>query len=129
MGHCHTGGKLETRETIKSIITDEAVRAGFPKDVLLALAAVESNYNPKAIGSSGETTVFQLMPSVRGNKQLDTRAAARVAIRELVRWSDRCPVKESYTFVICYNSGYRKPKYPKLHPYYKKFIVAMGRLK
>ncbi len=112
---------------VKTVIADEAVRAGFSKDVLLAVAAIESNYNPRAVGSKGEIGLFQLMPD-KLPKQYTTRTTIRLAIKELKKWQHQCPVKEDLTFVICYNQGYRKPKYPKLHPYYKKFMEAYSGL-
>ena len=53
------GGVASYRE----IIAREAAREGLPAAIAEAVTAVESGYNPAAVGSSGEIGLMQLMPS------------------------------------------------------------------
>lgn len=88
---------------------------------------VESSLNPYAIGTKGEVGLFQIMPKI--SSQLGRRninAHIKEAVEMLKHWKDVCPLQEGSTFVICYNNGYRHPKYPLLHPYYKKVMGAMN---
>ncbi|MBY6239914.1 lytic transglycosylase domain-containing protein [Methylosinus sp. Sm6] len=47
----------------RSLAHDEARRAGLPGEVADAVMAVESGYDPRAIGSSGEIGLMQVLPS------------------------------------------------------------------
>jgi len=47
----------------RQIIAREAAREGLPAAIAEAVTAVESGYNPAAVGSSGEIGLMQLMPS------------------------------------------------------------------
>ena len=47
----------------RQIIAREAAREGLPAAIAEAVTAVESSYNPAALGSSGEIGLMQLMPA------------------------------------------------------------------
>jgi hypothetical protein len=112
-------------DTMKDLIFREAVRQNFDGEIALAVAIVESNLNPSAIGPKGEYGLFQVRPeftSVSKKALLDAKTNAKVGIEKLKEFQQICPLKENLTWVICYNNGLRKPRFPLLHPYYKKFI-------
>jgi len=52
-----------TTADIQSEIITQAAAMGVPSTLALAVARKESNFNPNAIGSSGEIGLFQLMPA------------------------------------------------------------------
>jgi hypothetical protein len=47
----------------RSLAESEARRAGLPSEIADAVMAVESGYDPRAIGSSGEIGLMQVLPS------------------------------------------------------------------
>lgn len=89
---------------IKAIIIAEAIKQGFNPDIALAVAKVESNYNPNAIGRRGEVGLYQILPQfsqVPKSSLYDVRNNAREGIRQLKYWQGRCGDK----FLACYNGG------------------------
>jgi len=50
------------RESIEQMVVDEAVRTGIPPSIALAVAKVESNFQPRAVSSAGARGVMQIMP-------------------------------------------------------------------
>lgn len=129
MGHSINGQRLEDA---KAIIRAEARRQGFDENLAVAVATVESGLNPSAVGTGGDIGLFQLYrpnaSEVARQELFNPYRNAREGIRELIYWQKECPQKEARTFVICYNQGARHPRYPKLHPYYKKVIAALSSL-
>lgn len=49
--------------TVKKIIVEQASQQGFPADIALAVAEVESNFDPNARSSVGAIGVMQIMPA------------------------------------------------------------------
>lgn len=114
------------KETIKYLITIEAIHQGVDPNLSVGVATVESGLNPEARGSKGEIGLFQLLPRTTGKRTVKSVLPnIREGIRQIKFWQANCPTKEHETFIICYNQGYRHPKYPRLHPYYKKVMRAM----
>lgn len=89
-------------------------------ELAVAVAKVESSLNPNARGKLGEVGLFQIRPKFAKLAIYTPKENIEEGIRQLVYWKAHCPVKE---FVVCYNQGARKPKYPQLHPYYKKVLL------
>jgi soluble lytic murein transglycosylase-like protein len=54
---------LDSRARYRALIEREATQAGLPPEVAEAVMAVESGYNPDAIGGVGEIGLMQLLPS------------------------------------------------------------------
>lgn len=126
--HSDVGPKLNKKEYYAFLITREAIRQGFNPKLAVSVATVESSLNPKAIGSKGDYGLFQLLPSHLHN-DYSVRGNISEGIKELKAWQKNCPAQEGReTFVICYNSGYRHPHHPFLHPYYRRVIAAMGKV-
>ncbi len=124
MAHSSTGVKHENYT--KFLIASEAVHQGVDPKLAIAVATVESGLNNRAVGSKGERGVFQLMPKLHKQKALvEEQENIKAGVSELKTWAAKCPVKESFTFVICFNGGFRHPKYPNKHPYYLKVMEAM----
>lgn len=111
---------------VRTMIEKEATLQGINPKLAVAVATVESNLNPDAIGTQGEFGVFQLHPKHFAKVKLLTQEQRiKAGVSHLVYWKKNCPVKDAYTFVTCFNQGGRKPRYPQLLPYYKKVMQAM----
>lgn len=106
----------------KSLIAHEASLQGLDPAVALAVAEVESNYNPKATGKHGEVGLFQLHPKWHKNPSYDVNENIKDGVSHLIYWRTHCPTKKDMTYVVCFNRGTRPVVNPKTAPYYKKFI-------
>jgi soluble lytic murein transglycosylase-like protein len=58
-----SSGVSDGRARYRALIEKEAAQAGLPPEVAEAVMAVESGYNPDAIGGVGEIGLMQLLPS------------------------------------------------------------------
>lgn len=54
---------INSQTNLDKIFEDASQKHGIPTELLKAVAKVESNYNPKAVSSSGASGVMQLMPA------------------------------------------------------------------
>ena len=54
--------KTPSRHDIKIMVVDEAQNSIVPPEIALAVAKVESNFNPSALSSAGARGVMQIMP-------------------------------------------------------------------
>ena len=54
---------LDARAPYRSLIEKEAAQAGLAPEIAEAVMAVESGYNPAAIGGAGEIGLMQILPS------------------------------------------------------------------
>ncbi|MCA6116445.1 transglycosylase SLT domain-containing protein [Bradyrhizobium sp. WSM 1738] len=54
---------LDGRARYRAVIEKEAAQAGLPPEIAEAVMAVESGYNPHAIGGVGEIGLMQILPS------------------------------------------------------------------
>lgn len=120
-----TCGKAAVVEMIEA----EARRQHFDPQIAVAVAMVESSLNQNAIGKAGEIGVYQILPRVYpGENLFDIHVNIRLGIEHLKYWKRVCPTVEGISFVNCYNSGFRHPKYPFLRPYVRKVASAMRRI-
>lgn len=108
-------------------IRQEAVIQGVDPDIAVAVAKVESNLNPKARGKRGEIGLYQIMPcNAKGQNLWDQKINIRIGVSILARLSKSYKSTAINGFIIAYNNGpHRHPKYPLLHPYYRKVMEAM----
>ena len=110
------------------MITKEAICQHFDPEIAIAVATVESGLNQNAIGKAGEIGVFQILPrTAPGANLFDLKTNIYWGIRHLKYWQRVCPTVEGISFVNCYNSGFRKPRYPFLRPYVQKVAFAIRR--
>lgn len=126
-----------TTETIISLIMALAPIFDVEPKVAIAVAAVESRFQPNAIGEAGEIGLFQIMPFVakkRGftPKQLHDPIINTYLGLELIKEAkDKCPHKHGIEYLVCYNYGAKnakKIKHPAKFPYVRKVKKEMGRL-
>jgi len=126
------GSIAHCNEQITNIIRKEALSQGFDPEIAIAIATIESSLNPNAIGPKKEVGLFQILPRFSPVPRIalfDPSVNARVGIEKLIEAQKKCRVHNKLTYVICFNNGIsRKPKYPLLHPYYKRFIIAWRNL-
>lgn len=110
------------------MIEAEAIRQHFNPSIAVAVATVESNLDQNAVGSKGEIGVFQILPrTYPGANLFDLKTNIRLGIEHLKYWKRVCPTVEGISFVNCYNSGFRHPRYPFLRPYVRKVAAVIGR--
>ena len=100
----------------------------FDASVALAVAKVESNLNPDAIGSLGEIGLYQIRPeynpSYTKENLFDVHSNIILGIKKLREERKLCPLKTSdLDYLICYNrgrSGASKVKNPSQDKYLNK---------
>lgn len=121
-------GSIAHCDPLESLIVTEALKQGLDPSVALAIADIESNMNPKAVGPKGEIGLMQILPRYAGVPRIalfDPKINARIGVMKLIEVRDGCPVEKDLTYVICYNQGMNKiPAHPYQHPYYKRFMRA-----
>jgi hypothetical protein len=111
---------------IINLINKEAIRQGLDPKIAISVAKVESSLDPQARGKKGEIGLFQLRPELFPYADLrNISTNIRIGVAELIYWKSHCPVRKGLEWVVCYNNGGRHPKYPRLHPYYKKVMAAL----
>ncbi len=106
------------------MIRETAIEYGIDPDLALAIAEVESKFNPEAIGSLGEIGIFQLRPEFHAVTPGDVRGNARTAMAYLNYVRRVCAPKYGDQFWVCFNLGPYNKKRPTLEtlPYYKKVM-------
>lgn len=108
------------------IIKEAALEYNIDPDLALAIAEVESQFNPQAVGGLGEIGMFQLRPEFHNVIKNNPRHNARVAMAYLNYVRRVCTPKYGSAFWVCYNVGPYRPKIqtPEKLPYYKKVKSA-----
>lgn len=99
----------------------------FDPTVAIAVARVESNFNPNAIGAIGEIGLYQLRPEYLTETERKNLHKPSVqimlGIARLKKEKDGCYHKKDLTYLVCYNYGRTnalKVKHPDKFSYVKK---------
>jgi soluble lytic murein transglycosylase-like protein len=114
---------------IDEVIRASALEQGIDPDLAVAIAIVESQVDPRAIGAAGERGVFQLHPRYHAivadeSENIDT------AIAYLKKIEGRCRALYEEAWYVCYNYGPNKRlKQPKQTKYFKKVQRAYKNVK
>lgn len=120
--------KAATNGEIFAITTEvEHLSRVYQMDPALVMAVidVESHFNVRQRGSHGEVGLMQLRPNFFPGVAYDIRGNIETGVSYLSFVRANCPTKVDNTWITCYNNGIsRKPKYPKLLPYYKAVMNA-----
>ncbi len=113
---------------IKEMIVQTSLEYGVDPNLSLAIAEVESNFNPSVIGSKGEIGLFQLRPEYHPVKRGNVNQNIRVAVEYLSKLQGQCS-HYGDAFFVCYNLGpsYKRLKYPRMFSYYKRVHRVMKR--
>lgn len=125
---------MQTAIIVYSIILN-AIYSDIDPNLALAVAQVESRFNPNAVGGLGEQGLFQIMPqySEYSVKQLkDPIINIREGMRMLNFAKKHCKHKEDKTWLVCYNAGVgggSKLKHPKKFGYYIEVMKAKKQFK
>lgn len=115
--------------SLKDFIITEANNHNIDADLVLAIAYIESNLNPKLIGMHGEIGVFQLRPEyykVTG----DVKKDIKTAIQHLVTLKNKYESKHDDAWFVLFNYGeFFKFKRIKQTKYYNKVMFKYNQIK
>lgn len=113
-----------TKAAIVSLIIGYSNIMGVDPQIAVAVATVESNLNPSAIGSKGEIGLFQLMPqyvpAFTKADLLNPHINILAGVARLKEEKEKCFHKNGLTYLVCYNAGRTKAKairMPAAFPY------------
>jgi soluble lytic murein transglycosylase-like protein len=125
------------RSEIKQLVVQEAERLRVPISLALAVAHVESNFNPKARSSKGARGVMQIMPlTARGeygieakllwHPRLNIRLGLHFLKRLIARYGGRVDLALSH-----YNGGSAvgKPPFARVIPATARYVAKVRRLR
>ena len=125
--------KTPSRHDIKIMVVDEAQNSIVPPEIALAVAKVESNFNPSALSSAGARGVMQIMPrtardvfGVRKAELWDARLNIQLGIDYLAQLYDQYGGRWDLA-LSHYNGGTLrgKGKYAKPHSYTRKYVKSV----
>lgn len=117
------------RADIKAAIIEEAQAQGVDPVLALAVAQVESNFDPNAVGSLGEVGLYQLRPEFFDIEHGDVKGNIEQGVANLKRVQALCQPKYGDAFYICHNYGpNRKLVAPRKVPYFQKVEKAKREL-
>ena len=116
--------------TFSNITKEVGAKYGIDADLLYAIAKVESNLNPKAVGSShGEIGLMQLHPKYFPKASFEPRKNVEMAAAYIKKLKTACSFRAA-AWITCYNTGVNhKLKHPLTSKYYKKVMDAYYRRK
>lgn len=125
------------RQDVKQLVIQEASRLRVPVSLALAVAHVESNFNPKARSSKGARGVMQIMPrTARGeygieanllwHPRLNIRLGLHFLKRLIRRYGGRVDLALSH-----YNGGSAvgKPPFARVIPATARYVAKVKRLR
>jgi hypothetical protein len=125
-GSVHAEPKL-TQSEIKQHIVDSAIKNQIDPNLALAIAEVESRFNPNAVGRYGELGVFQLRPEFHRVAKGQTLHNINVATKYLAKLREDCKAYGD-AFYVCFNYGTaRKLKHPRQFPYYRRVQAVLNK--
>lgn len=121
---------------IAELVRQEAPKFGVPVPLALAVAKVESNFNPRAQSSAGARGVMQIMPATARDEygisaerlwqpRINVRLGLHFLKRLLIRYSGRTDLALSY-----YNGGSRVGDLPhaRVIPATRRYVHQVQRL-
>ena len=121
---------------VAQLVRREALNLGVPVSLALAVAKVESNFNPKALSHAGARGVMQIMPAtaekeygIERDQLWEPRVNIRLGLhflkRLLVRYRSRMDLALSY-----YNGGSRVGDLPnaRVIPATRDYVTKVMRL-
>lgn len=125
----------QDKQRIKRIVVEEALEHGVEPELALAIAYVESNFNPHVVSHAGARGVMQIMPktgkdvfNVHPSRLFDARTNIDLGVRFIKQLIDRYGRVE--IALSHYNGGSRvKDKYGRLsvipvtRPYVNKVLM------
>lgn len=124
--------------TLEALLLTTAIASGVPAEIqksaqgleyrqlLLAMAKVESNFDNKAVGNHGELTLLQLRPQYHNvNHKTSIREAFQLANSYLKQLSKQC-AELGPAWYICYNLGPAKAKRIKRPMQFAYFVKVEG---
>jgi hypothetical protein len=122
-----------TKAMIISMIISYSQMLGVDHKVALAVAKVESQYNPKAISKDKEDVgVFQLRakyyPQYSKKELFNPHTNVILGLLTLKQMRKECPHKLNKSWTICYNrgvAGAKKVKFPEKDKYVRQIKLAM----
>lgn len=112
-------------DELPKFIKQKAESHNLDARLVYAIAMVESNLNPDAVGKYGEVGLFQLRPEFHSVKPGDYKHNTEVAVKYLVYIKRRCYSKYGKAWFICYNIGPNRNytiRYPQSFDYYRKVM-------
>ena len=125
------------RQEVKQLVIQEAARLRVPISLALAVAHVESNFNPTARSSKGARGVMQIMPTTaRGeygiapnllwNPRLNIRLGLHFLKRLIRRYEGRVDLALSH-----YNGGSAvgRPPHARVIPATARYVAKVRRLR
>jgi soluble lytic murein transglycosylase len=117
--------QAKARPVIYGAVMEAAELYDIDPFLILAVIEVESQFNPGAIGGSGEIGLMQLHPKYFPSASFDIQKNILLGTRQLAIVRERCPNKNDMTWINCYNLGSsRALNHPKKFRYYKKVMNA-----
>ena len=126
-----------TTTAIIALIVSLAPTYHVDPKVALAVAAIESAFNPKAIGQAGEVGLYQIMPGVAKKKGwskaylLNPKNNIKAGLSMIRDAQNTCVHKDGINYLVCYNYGAtnaKRVKHPSKFPYVQKAKRAIASL-
>lgn len=97
--------------------------------LITSIIQVESNFNPNAVGSSGEVGLMQIHPKFHKEASFEVVKNIEEGVKILASYKEACYPKYLDAWFICYNVGPNKPiKYPYKFTYYKKVMDVYAKV-
>ena len=129
----HGLAKTPSRNTIKMMVVDEARNSIVPPELALAVAKVESDFNPRALSSAGARGGMQIMPKtakdvfgVEKTELWDARLNIQLGIDYLAQLYQQYGHRWSLA-LSHYNGGTLKGRgrFAKPHFYTRKYVSSV----
>lgn len=118
-------GQSQPTERINAIVKSESAKAHLDPALVMAVIAVESNFNPNAVGTHGEIGLMQLHPRFHVVHKGDVAGNIRVGVRYLNHLRAVCSGRYGDAWFVCFNHGPNaKIKSAKDTSYYRRVIAA-----
>lgn len=91
--------------------------------IVASVIEIESNWNPDAVGTSGEVGLMQLMPKTAEAMGVADRLDPVENVKGGIKYLAYCKVKTGNAYLRCYNAGEKGIHLPAAKSYEKKVLA------